>query len=233
MEKNAVETIEFFVPTLGEEIDAYLTAGQHIGVHHIARYQWAKTIVPKKGKLLDIACGAGYGTAVIAKANPELECLGVDYDERAIAYAREHYALPNLRFEKGNLVTWAIESGAPLGTFDCITSFDTIEHLLHREVAISNIAENLNDDGCLLFSTPIVSEQPLLNPAWEHHKIEYSARFLHGFMQRFFKLVQIPDDGTLPNIGYWKALNADDEIYWNKMNPIACYNPIKFTNRHL
>jgi 2-polyprenyl-3-methyl-5-hydroxy-6-metoxy-1,4-benzoquinol methylase len=185
-------------------------------------------VVPTRGTVLDVACGAGYGTALIARAHPNLTVVGVDYDKRAIDYAIANYSAPNLTFAHGNLVDWTFSDGAAMGRYDCVISFDTIEHILHREIALINIAENLREHGCLLLSTPSGHAVPVLNPAWEHHKIEYSASYLYNFMRRFFRIVKTADDGSLPNLAFWNELNVSETIYWNRMNPLACYDPLQF-----
>lgn len=227
MEKDLNETSEFFTPKEGWSIENYIEADEISGVHHLARYAWANTILPPQGRLLDIACGAGYGTYSLALQHPDLEIIGIDYDERAIEYARSNYLASNLKFEIGNLVEWKYKNGDILGEFDIIVSFDTLEHLLHREIALINFAENLSQEGVLLFSTPSGHVDPLLNPGWEHHKIEYSANVLLNLMSRFFQTVQYPDNGSLPNNEFWLKLNSSQNIYWNRMNPIVCSDPIK------
>lgn len=229
MQKDLAETSEFFIPKKGYEIEDYIKANDISGVHHLARYMWAQTILPRQGKVLDIACGAGYGTHMLALANPNLEVVGVDYDPRAIEFAKANYTASNLSFCSGNLVEWVYPDGTPLGEFNVIVSFDTIEHLLHREIALVNFAENLSADGILLFSTPCGHDKPLLNPAWEHHKIEYGANILLNIMSRFFSRILYPDNGSLPNQDFWVKLNLNRNIYWNRMNPIVCSEPVKYT----
>jgi 2-polyprenyl-3-methyl-5-hydroxy-6-metoxy-1,4-benzoquinol methylase len=225
--KDLNETTEFFTPKEGWSIENYIEANDRSGTHHLARYAWANTILPESGKLLDIACGAGYGAYTLALQHPDLEIYGIDYDERAIEYAKENYQAPNLKFELGNIVEWKYFNGANLGVFDIIISFDTIEHLLHREIALINFAENLSKNGILLFSTPCGHAEPLLNPGWEHHKIEYSANVLLNLFSRFFRVVKYPDNNSLTNYDFWLKLNTPTPIYLNRMNPIVCSDPIK------
>src|ERR1700730_9930532 len=107
--KEKESTIEFFTPMLGLDVAPYLKSGDICGVHHLARYHWATGVLSQLGpkRILDIACGAGYGAGMIAKACPHAEVVGADYDERAIIYARQHEeVLPNLSFSHGNMVTW-------------------------------------------------------------------------------------------------------------------------------
>ncbi|MFK7894891.1 MAG: class I SAM-dependent methyltransferase [Myxococcota bacterium] len=222
------ESTEFWVPKGSLDVRDYIKQDHKQGTHHLGRYTWALPVVKGRKRILDIACGAGYGSKLMADAHPESEIVGVDYDGRAVAHAREHYRADNLRFEAGNMVRWEIENGKSLGQFDCIVSFDTIEHLLHREIALLNFAENLSADGMLLLSTPCGKAEDLLNPGWEHHKIEYSSFSLHNLLRRFFGEVLHTAAGTLPNQAFWdEVINGDRPRYLNKMNPAVCLKPIQ------
>lgn len=227
-DKSHTETTEFWVPKGSLDVRDYIKQDHKQGTHHLGRYTWALPVVKGRGRILDIACGAGYGSKLIADAHPDSEVIGVDYDERAVAHARANYKAPNLRYETGNMVRWERGEGKSLGQFDCIVSFDTIEHLLHREIALINFAENLAPDGILLLSTPCGKGEDLLNPGWEHHKIEYSSFSLHNLLRRFFGTVQHTAAGTLPNQAFWDTvINADKPRYLNRMNPAVCINPIQ------
>ena len=230
MLKNLSTTIEFFVPKRGHDVAAYIAAGEKQGIHHVGRYQWASEVLRRRSprRILDVACGAGYGAKMYADACPGAEVVGVDYDERAVEWARRHYRAPNLSYRVGNMVTWAYGDGSPMGEFDAASSFDTIEHLLHREIALIQFAENLSPAGVLLFSTPCGHSVTRLNPEWEHHKIEYSHFDLRNLMCRFFRNVLTPEEGTLPYLEFWtRVINAGAPRYLNRFNPIACLDPIK------
>ena len=68
---------------------------------HLGRYQFSAKQL--RGKyILDIACGCGYGTALMAESHPDKQFVGVDVDPIAVKYAREHYQADNLRYEWGN-----------------------------------------------------------------------------------------------------------------------------------
>lgn len=231
MTKSPKETIEFFVPNEKYTLQDYIDANDTSATHHIARYLWAKEILPSSGKVLDIACGAGYGTSMLAQSNPKLDVIGIDYDQRAVDYARANYKSSNLQFFDGDIVEWKYNDGKPLkdlGEFDVIVCFDTIEHLRHREIALINLSHFLSPTGMLLFSTPAGHKSPRLNPDWEHHKIEYSPNILLNLMKRFFGKVLYPLNDSLPNIEFWDELNRTRSIYPKLANPLVCSLPIKY-----
>jgi 2-polyprenyl-3-methyl-5-hydroxy-6-metoxy-1,4-benzoquinol methylase len=223
-------TNEHFVPAEGETLEDYLARGEKTPVHHLIRYRWAEQVLRqlRPDSVLDVACGAGYGSYGLASAFEEIEVVGGDYDEVAVLFARDNYQAPNLRFFKVDVTRW----GESLGDreFDCVISFDTIEHVEHREIMMQNIVNHLSPDGFLLLSTPVKLEN-VLNPGWEHHKIEYSKWALHDFLRRYFAEVQAPDFGTLPCVEVFDDLNRDEMIYVLKMNPLVCRSPIRVPRR--
>ena len=66
---------------------------------HLARYAFAVRLARGK-RVLDVGCGAGYGSAELARA--ALSVTGADVAPEALEFAREHFALPNLRFEQAS-----------------------------------------------------------------------------------------------------------------------------------
>src|SRR3954467_14298237 len=60
-----------------------------IRADHVARYQFAAQLLKKPTRVIDFACGVGYGSKILADAGHFV--YGYDRDPEAIAYAREHY----------------------------------------------------------------------------------------------------------------------------------------------
>jgi 2-polyprenyl-3-methyl-5-hydroxy-6-metoxy-1,4-benzoquinol methylase len=116
---------------------------------HIQRYEFAAEHLSGL-RVLDIACGCGYGTALLAERNPDKQVTGVDIDPAAIAYAHQHYPLPNLRYECVDAEQFSSDQG-----FDCIVSLETIEHLPCPQQLLANYARLLADGGKVIASVPI------------------------------------------------------------------------------
>ncbi len=120
---------------------------REIRYEHWARYTFARELARGR-RVLDAACGEGYGSALLASAAATV--LGVDIDERAIAHARARYgAQSNLRFECGDCT--ALDT---TGSFDLIVSFETLEHVAAQEQLIAGFARALTPDGILIVSSP-------------------------------------------------------------------------------
>jgi SAM-dependent methyltransferase len=122
---------------------------EHAGIvrEHLARYEFASSFV--KGKnVLDVACGTGYGAAMLMSAGATDVC-GVDLSREAIEAATRNYAASGIRFIVGNAEEFSLSE-----RFDVVVSFETIEHLPNPEKFLSNVVDHLVPDGTFLVSTP-------------------------------------------------------------------------------
>src|SRR6185295_7753022 len=63
---------------------------------HMARYAFAARLCRRK-QVLDAGCGAGYGSAELARTAASV--LGIDVSAETVALARAEYPAANLRFE--------------------------------------------------------------------------------------------------------------------------------------
>ena len=140
------ETDSSAMPFTGERFTPECV--REIWYEHWHRYLFARRLVAGK-RVLDVACGEGYGSALLADAAAEV--VGVDIDAPSIAHARERYGQrTNLTFETGN----AIALDFPPGRFDLVVSFETLEHLSAQEELLAGFARVLTDDGVLIVSSP-------------------------------------------------------------------------------
>ncbi|MFB3828142.1 MAG: methyltransferase domain-containing protein [Bryobacteraceae bacterium] len=114
---------------------------------HLARYAFAARLSRGK-RVLDAGCGAGYGAAELAKT--ALEVTGVDASGEAVAYAREHYRLPNLRFDQGSVTALPYADAS----FDLVVAFEVIEHLDDWRSFLAEVRRVLVPSGQFIVSTP-------------------------------------------------------------------------------
>ncbi|MBU1118970.1 class I SAM-dependent methyltransferase [Patescibacteria group bacterium] len=115
---------------------------------HIERYAFAAQYVKKKN-VLDIACGAGYGTSMLAKSGAEY-VTGVDNSIEAIEYAQRKYSHDALTFIEDD----AEKLSFPNNSFDVVVSFETIEHVSQYKSFISEVHRVLKKKGILILSSP-------------------------------------------------------------------------------
>jgi len=173
-------TGERFVPGIAGEI-AY---------EHWHRYAFARRFVAGK-RVLDVACGEGYGSALLAQVAAAV--TGIDIDAAAVAHARESYAaLSNLRFDEGSAAALPLADAS----VDVVVSFETIEHLPRADQPrmLAEIARVLTVEGVLVLSTPNPVEystaRDFHNPFHQHepHRAELEALLRGAFpAQRWFR----------------------------------------------
>lgn len=121
---------------------------REIWYEHWHRYAFA-TVFAEGRRVLDAACGEGYGSAWLARRAASV--LGVDLCAETIAHARRRYqGLPNLSF----LVADVTDLPESLGRFELIVSFETLEHVEQQERMLAGFARLLTEDGLLLISSP-------------------------------------------------------------------------------
>lgn len=121
-----------------------------IAYEHWHRYAFARRFVAGK-RVLDAACGEGYGTSLLAAV--AASAVGVDIDAATIAHAGAHYGSgPRIRFVEGSCTRLPLPDAA----FDVVASFETIEHLdaADQPKMLAEFARVLKPDGLLVLSSP-------------------------------------------------------------------------------
>lgn len=121
---------------------------REIRYEHLARYAFALGLARGK-RVLDAACGEGYGSAMLASAAASV--LGVDVAPDAIAHAKARYGTQaNLRFSHMDCTALDV----PAASFDMVVSFETIEHVAAQRELIAGFARALTAEGLLIVSSP-------------------------------------------------------------------------------
>lgn len=122
---------------------------REIWYEHMHRYAFARPLAHGL-RVLDAACGEGYGSALLADVAAEV--VGLDISPEAIAHARARYGTrANLRFDVADCT---VLDHLPSASFDLISSFETLEHVQAQERMLDGFARLLKPDGLLLVSTP-------------------------------------------------------------------------------
>lgn len=114
---------------------------------HVVRYE--ATVQLAKGKIvLDIACGSGYGSALLAKTAKKV--IGVDVDKQAVDYAIANYGSKNIEFLVGDATSIPLETDS----VDVVVTYETIEHIEDYKKFMQEIKRVLKPDGLAIISTP-------------------------------------------------------------------------------
>lgn len=112
---------------------------------HVYRYAFACRFVKGK-RVLDIACGEGYGSVALQKAGAA-SVIGVDISEDVCAHARKKYGVDA---RPGSAENVPLSSAS----VDMIVSFETIEHVPEPGRFVDECARILVPGGRLIMSTP-------------------------------------------------------------------------------
>ena len=123
-----------------------------IWIEHWHRYHFAAPWARGK-RVLDIACGEGYGAALLAREASSV--TGVDISAEAIAHAKRVYAgIGNLAYRQGSCIAIPL----PDASVDLAVSFETIEHIHEQAEFLAELARVLAPEGILLLSSPDKAE---------------------------------------------------------------------------
>jgi SAM-dependent methyltransferase len=119
-----------------------------IWVEHWHRYHFAARWAAGK-RVLDVACGEGYGSALLARGAASV--TGIDVSGEAIAHAARTYGeVGNLRFVRASCGRLPLESGS----VDVAVSFETLEHITEQAAFVDELARVLAPGGVLVLSCP-------------------------------------------------------------------------------
>ena len=109
-------------------------------------------------RVLDAACGEGYGSFLLANAGARV--VGIDISADAVAHAGERYARADLEFKVGSVTALPL----PDDSVDVVVSFETIEHLVEQREMLAEFRRVLTPSGVLVISSP---NRPVYNEAGE------------------------------------------------------------------
>jgi SAM-dependent methyltransferase len=131
----------------GERMVPEFHQGGLIYAEHLTRYRSALPLVAGL-RVLDIACGSGYGAQLLATVATHV--YGVDLDPEAVAYARAQYGSPNVEFIVGDATAIPL----PDNSVDVVVTFETIEHVEDYREFMREVKRVLVPGGVAVVSTP-------------------------------------------------------------------------------
>lgn len=157
----------------------------HTHREHVYRYEWVKDFVKDK-KVLDIACGTGFGSYILAENGGAAQVTGCDIDERSVKYASFKNRHARVNFSVQNAETINLQKG-----FDVIVSFETIEHLHKPEAFLQQVSAMLNDEGVFFVSTPISDVEYNSKPDNIYHVAEWGFNKFQSMVSQYFSIQDI------------------------------------------
>ncbi len=169
----------------GERMIPELNKDDGIYLEHMNRYLFASQFA--EGKIvLDIACGTGYGSSLLAESGAK-SVTGVDISEETINYCKNKYSSKGgLEFLVGSVEKIPLEDKK----MDVVVSFETIEHVDKKiqQSFLTEIERVLKEDGLFIVSTPNPLVYPKGNP---FHVAELSKEKFLDTLGKHFEHVEI------------------------------------------
>ncbi len=196
---------------------------------HLARYRFALAHV-RPGRTLDIACGSGYGTAMLGRQPGTARAYGVDIDRETLIHARRRYEDAALTFIEAN--------GTMLpfcdASFDTIVSLETLEHIQDDRAFLRELVRVLRPDGVCILSTPNRHHSERHHRSNPFHVREYSESELLSLLHDYFSSTELAYQGYSGDY-YNRVRSYADAIQAKKkhLNPFMrfgidrIYRPLK------
>lgn len=201
---------------------------------HLNRYLSAKKFVVGK-KVLDIACGEGYGSYLMKQWGAK-EVTGVDISEEALAVAKEKFSCGGIIYINHTAEELPFENDC----FDVVVSYETVEHLDYPEKFLAEIKRVAKKEATIIISCPndpyYYKNDFVSNP---YHKRKYtwfdfselSRKYLgddvewyfgfaiNGFITISEEECKLPDKVNLSNIDMAEMMSPKEKEYSFAISP--------------
>lgn len=155
----------------------FLDESSYLSIQHIERYRFAIANLSPGQKVLDAACGTGYGTAMLSEYGCNV--VGMDIDDLQLIENKEIWG--QCRFVRGDMLAIPFKDES----FDAVVSFETIEHVLDGKLFLQEVHRVLRPGGALICSTPNIkyTQHPY------YHLKEYTPEEFYQLFERWFPQV--------------------------------------------
>jgi SAM-dependent methyltransferase len=169
-------------------------------------------------KVLELCCGDGFNAHHFYSCRAG-SILAVDFDPKAINYARRNFKAPNVTYEVAD-----IRTQMPEGPFDNIIWDGAIEHFTAEEIhdLVIAIRKRLSPNGTVSGYTFV--EASTGKPKFVHHEIEFQspadlARFFYPHFRNVKVFETMYSDRT--NLYFWAS---DGDLPFSSAWPHAAGN---------
>jgi 2-polyprenyl-3-methyl-5-hydroxy-6-metoxy-1,4-benzoquinol methylase len=171
----------------------------------IARYRSVLRRIPVgANRILDVGCGDGYLTYLIARRHPQARITGIDDEESGMQQANvmtERTGMRNLEFRH------VPAGGTPFrdAEFTVIVLADVIEHVPQVPAMLRELRRVLAGGGALIVTTPNKQR----GSVWDtRHVKEYTARELRNELEAFFNVDMIWGSWPMHYFRMWRRKRA-------------------------
>lgn len=148
-------------------------------------YEFARNRFGASDRVLDIACGDGYGCRILGDHVGQV--LGIDINQTLIASNQQQNIQKNVSYAVDNAFDLSLGDDAVTG----VTAMELIEHLPVDQVDrfVQEVRRVVTPGGTFICSTPQNSHGEIPVVPW--HVREYSVAELRAILERHFPSVQI------------------------------------------
>jgi 2-polyprenyl-3-methyl-5-hydroxy-6-metoxy-1,4-benzoquinol methylase len=170
-----------FFDTAYTGLDTDTRKQRYVYLNFENKLQQIEKRIGRKGRLLDVGCSFGFFLDAARKRGWSVE--GLDVSEYAATYARFHL---NLSVQNAPVTAACF----PEKSFDVITLWEVIEHLLDPVRALQHLSGFVKDDGMLVMGTPNVDSYLAMIQGKQWRNWEPPAHLLYfspGTMNRLFE----------------------------------------------
>ena len=172
----------------GERFIPNMNLGEEIEAEHFHRYNALEMLVKGK-KVLDAACGEGYGSKILSQFCDSI--VGIDIDELTINNAKNKYKdKKNMSFINSSIEKLPFSDN----TFDVVVSFETIEHVneIIQDKFLKEVSRVLKDGGIFIISTPNKKIYSDIEEGSNHYHVKefYKDEFIE-FLNNEFKYKKV------------------------------------------
>ena len=188
---------------------SYLTDPKHL-LFNLSRYKFVAKMLAGCNTVLEVGCGDGFGSAIVAQSVGKLTAL--DLDPRFIEEIKaSHPHAASIDFMAHDMLAGPMPM-TPERLFDAAFSLDVLEHIdsAAETLFMQNIVSSLNDDaGCVIGMPSLESQRFASEISKLGHVNCKTAPQLHALMSRFFRRVFI--------------FSMNDEVVHTGFHPMAHY----------
>ncbi len=179
-------------------------------LEHVHRYLVACEFAGGKD-VLDIACGEGYGSAMLASVAGHV--TGVDIDAEAVDSAALKYQMGNLVFRQGNVTSIPMADES----VDIVVCFETVEHVAEQDTMMLEVRRVLRPGGLLFISSPDKREYSDLPDFHnEFHVRELYRDEFEALLRRHFTRFQVAGQRVLFGSVMGTEIQEGNFFTWDK-----------------
>jgi Predicted glycosyltransferases len=186
-----------------------------ISYEHWHRYLWARRFVKNK-RVLDVGCGEGYGSIVLAQQAAKV--VAIDADREVIDRLAVKNSIANLEFRHGLAQQLPVDETE---RFDLVVSFEMLEHLNAEDQHhfLAEVQRVLAQDGVFIVSTPDKQQySDVTNYQNEFHLHELYTHEFKELLESAFSHVYLLGQRVFPTSHIWPLEGNASEVYEEQLH---------------